>query len=55
MSESILTRMPAQLKTVLKQEAQIIGISLNALVLQILWDWFEKKELKEQTTKIKTG
>lgn len=44
--EQVLTRMPEKLKEMLKQEAEEKGISLNAQMLSILWQWAEKKEKK---------
>lgn len=41
----ILVRSPDELKEWLQQEAKRIGITLNALVLQILWQHInEQKE-----------
>ena len=40
----ILLRAPDELKTIVTNEAKRIGISTNALILQILWEWAEKKE-----------
>lgn len=39
MIEKILLRAPQELKEQLKRESMRIGISLNALILQILWEW----------------
>lgn len=41
---SILIRCPEELKKILQQESKRVGISMNALVLQILWDWVEEKK-----------
>lgn len=38
--ESIMTvRAPSELQEFLAQEAQKHGLTRNALILQILWDW----------------
>lgn len=36
---SVLVRCPEVLKDKLKSEAEKLGISVNALVLSILWAW----------------
>ncbi len=46
--ERFTLRMPAALYQKVQKEADIIGISLNALILQILWDWLKEQERKEQ-------
>ena len=42
--EQALVRMPKILKQTLKEAAEQKGISLNAQILQILWDWKKKEE-----------
>ena len=37
-------RLPQELLSVLKKESNEIGVSVNALILQILWEWAESKE-----------
>ena len=39
----ILIRAPEELKQALKEKSMKMGITLNALILQILWEWIEKK------------
>lgn len=41
--EQTQIRMPLKLKETLRKQAREIGISLNALVLQILWSWSMEK------------
>lgn len=36
-------RMPRQLIELIKDRACQQGVSLNALILQILWDWAKKQ------------
>lgn len=36
-------RMPSDLFGKVKKEAYKEGVSMNALILQILWDWIEKE------------
>lgn len=36
-------RMPKQLIELIKEKAHQQGVSLNALILQILWDWAKKQ------------
>lgn len=43
MIEKILLRAPQELKDRLKMESARIGVSLNALILQILWEWVKKQ------------
>lgn len=38
----MLIRSPDDLKDILQQEAQRIGITLNALLVQILRDWADR-------------
>ena len=40
----ILIRPPEALKENLKREARRMGITLNAIVLQILWEWVESRK-----------
>jgi predicted HicB family RNase H-like nuclease len=39
----ILIRAPIELKDILQKEARQKGISLNAIVLKLLWEYVEKK------------
>lgn len=41
-------RMPDELFSQLKKEAEKLGVSVNALILQILWEW-------ENETVVKAG
>lgn len=43
MIEKVLLRMPGNLKGTLRREAKRLGISLNALILQILWNYCEEE------------
>lgn len=42
----ILIRCTGEMKGILQKEAKRLGVTLNALILQILWNWIEehKKE-----------
>ncbi|WP_283618516.1 hypothetical protein [Flavonifractor plautii] len=40
----MLVRPPDGLKDELQRRAQQMGITLNALVLQILWDWMKENQ-----------
>lgn len=40
-------RMPTELFNKVQKEANKIGCSVNAMVLQILWDWVKENEKKE--------
>ena len=42
MKQGYLLRMPPALKDALAKRADRIGISLNALLVQILWEYKEK-------------
>ena len=39
-------RMPTELFNKVQKEANKIGCSVNAMVLQILWDWVKENEKK---------
>lgn len=43
MIEKILLRVPINLKTQLREIAQEKGTPLNQLILQILWEWMERR------------
>lgn len=40
-------RMPTELFNKVQKEANKIGCAVNAMVLQILWDWVKENEKKE--------
>ena len=44
----ILIRTTEELKEILQKEAKRIGLTMNALILQILWDWVKKNEAGQQ-------
>lgn len=44
----VLIRMPKELKVLLKQEADRMGITMNALLLKILWESDEAKAINQQ-------
>ena len=37
-----------ELKSILQREARRIGITLNALILQILWEWVKRTGIEEE-------
>ena len=41
MKEGFLLRMPPTLKEIMASTAARLGISINALILQILWQYIE--------------
>lgn len=41
MIERILIRAPTKLKNALKEIAEEKGMTVNGLILNILWDWWE--------------
>ena len=43
MRTGYLLRIPQNLKGLLEKRAEEMGISLNALLLQILWEWETSK------------
>ena len=43
---SILVRCPEGLKREVQREAERMGISVNAFVLNILWQWKEDRETR---------
>ncbi len=40
--EKFTLRIPKELKVKLENQKKQMGVSLNSLVLQILWDWKKK-------------
>lgn len=46
MSKMMTVRPPEKLKDTLKRLAKEKGYTLNHLVIQILWEWVNKKEKK---------
>ena len=45
----IMIRANADLKGILQEESKRIGITMNALILQILWGWVDRKEKADRT------
>lgn len=43
-------RMPASMFNKLKTEASRMGVSVNSLILQTLWDWAKKNEAQRGLT-----
>lgn len=43
MTNQILIRAPLELKCKISQRAKDMGLTVNALVLQILWSWVEQQ------------
>lgn len=41
-------RMPEELYQMAKTKADRLGISMNALLLDILWEWKKKEHIKEK-------
>lgn len=44
--ERFTLRLPATLFSKLQMNGEELGVSTNALILQILWNWMEQKEKK---------
>ena len=42
----ILIRAPKELKQVIQNEARRRGIPMNALILQILWDYADRRNIE---------
>lgn len=40
--ERFTLRLPSELMKKMQEEANDLGVSLNALILQILWEWIER-------------
>lgn len=49
--EQTITRMPDKLKALLREDAKTKGISLNAQILSILWEWYGNQPIAEATAK----
>lgn len=48
MAKVMTTRLPEELHKQLKYRANKKGLTLNALVIQILWEWIEREKGKEK-------
>lgn len=42
-------RLPQSLFAQLKTQADSLGVSVNSLILQILWDWADKQKAAPET------
>lgn len=42
-TERFTLRMPTELKKCLERRSAELGVSVNALVLQVLWEWAERR------------
>lgn len=47
MADIMTVRAPDNLQTILKELATEQGLTRNALILQILWEWVERKRAAE--------
>ena len=47
-AERFTLRMTGELKEQLDKVRKLMGVSLNALLVQILWEWVDKQNGKEQ-------
>ena len=45
-------RIPKELFEKTKYKADRIGVSANALILQILWNWAESEEKEKEVSKV---
>lgn len=45
--DQILIRSTRELKEILKIRSKKMGITMNALILQILWEWLKKESKNE--------
>ncbi len=48
--ERFTLRLPTTLFSKLQVNGEELGVSTNALILQILWDWMEHKENEDLKT-----
>ena len=48
MAKIMTTRPPEELHKQLKYSANKKGLTLNALVIQILWEWIEREKGREK-------
>lgn len=44
MISQMLVRSPQELKDILQERAKKKGLTLNSLILQILWEWLKKQD-----------
>lgn len=49
MATQILVRAPLELKSKISQKANGMGLTVNALILQILWDWISQHDTSNTT------
>ena len=49
--ERYTLRMPSALFKTLGQESAALGVSLNAFILQILWDWVNQQNKQKNEKK----
>lgn len=47
-AERFTLRMTGELKEQLDKVRKLMGVSLNALLVQILWEWVDKQNGKER-------
>ena len=52
--ERFTLRLPTTLFTYLQDNANDMGTSINALILQVLWEWTEKKGRKDEGRSVRT-
>lgn len=51
MADMMTVRAPRELKDLIQSEAERMGISVNALVLHILWEWVKMRNKTESSEK----
>lgn len=49
----ILIRVPVELKEIINNQAKKMGLTANAFILQILWDWVDGKEEEPMKNTVK--
>jgi predicted HicB family RNase H-like nuclease len=47
LTEKILIRAPEEVKTYFVKTAKEMGISMNALILQMMWDFIKHRQVDE--------
>ena len=46
MTEKILIRSPAEIKEMMLKQANKRGLTMNSMILTILWEWLQAQEAK---------
>lgn len=48
MIRQILIRVPVELKEIINNQSKKMGLTANAFILQILWDWVDRNKERKK-------